>query len=157
MPTSLFTNASIPETIQQATAPVFFLAGIGAFMNVIAGRLARVVDRARLLEPLVLDATAHDRVQLIRELRVLEKRMNLASRAIYLCTASGLTVCLLIIMMFAEQLIRYDFSRYVAAMFVLGVVLLASGMVLFLRETRLAVAALHVRQELIDLGAYPED
>ena len=157
MPASIFTNASIPETIQQATAPVFFLAGIGAFMNVIAGRLARVVDRARLLEPLVPDAKGEDRLRLIQELRVLEQRMNLASRAIYLCTACGLTVCVLIIMMFAEELIRYDFSRYVAAMFVVAVLLLASGMVLFLRETRIAVAALHVRQELIDLGAQPDD
>lgn len=157
MPASLFTNASIPETIQQATAPVFFLAGIGAFMNVIAGRLARVVDRARLLEPMVPDATGADRARLIGELRVLEKRMSLASRAIYLCTACGLTVCFLIIMMFVEELIRYDFSRYVAAMFVIAVLLLASGMVLFLRETRIAVAALHVRQELIELGAYPDD
>jgi hypothetical protein len=156
MPASIFTGASIPETIQQATAPVFFLAGIGAFMNVIAGRLARVVDRARLLEPLVPDAAGEDRLQLIKELRVLEQRMSLASRAIYLCTASGLTVCVLVIMMFAEELIRYDFSRYVAGMFVIAVSLLASGMVLFLRETRIAVAALHVRQELIELGALPD-
>ncbi len=156
MPSSLFTNASIPQTIQQATAPVFFLAGIGAFMNVIAGRLARVVDRARSLEPLVPDTTGDERTRLIDELRVLEKRMSLASRSIYLCTASGLTVCLLIIMMFAAELIRYDFSRYIAAMFVFAVLLLAGGMILFLRETRIAVAALHVRQELIELGAQPE-
>jgi hypothetical protein len=37
------------------------------------------------------------------------------------------------------------------------VLLLASGLVLFLRETRIAVGALHVRQELIELGAYPEE
>ena len=157
MPASIFTGASIPETIQQAVTPVFLLTGIGAFMNVIAGRLARVVDRARLLEPLAEDAAHHDRARLIQELRVLEQRMTLASRAIYLCTACGLTVCVLIIMMFAEELIRYDFSRYVAAMFVFAVLLLASGMVLFLRETRIAVAALHVKQELIELGAQPAD
>jgi hypothetical protein len=136
---------------------VFFLAGIGAFMNVIAGRLARVVDRARLLEPLVPDAAGTSRLELIKELRVLEQRMSLASRAIYLCTASGLTVCVLVIMMFVEELIRYNFSRYVAGMFIFAVLLLASGMVLFLRETRIAVAALHVKQELIELGAQPAD
>ena len=157
MPASLFTDASIPETIQQAIAPVFLLTGIGAFMNVIAGRLARVVDRARLLEPQVGDARGEDRTRLIAELRVLETRMSLASRAIHLCTACGLTVCVLIIMLFAEELIRYDFSRYVAGMFIFAVLLLASGLVLFLRETRIAVGALHVRQELIDLGAYPDD
>jgi hypothetical protein len=157
MPASIFTNAPIPETIQQAIAPVFLLTGIGAFMNVIAGRLARVVDRARLLEPLVEDVEHRDRTRLIAELQTLEKRMTLASRAIYLCTASGLSVCILVMMMFVEELIRVNFSRYVAAVFIFAVMLLASGMVLFLRETRIAVAALHVKQELIDLGAKPTD
>lgn len=153
MPAGIFTNASIPETIQQAIAPVFLLTGVGGFMNVIAGRLARVIDRARRLEPLVPDAKGEDRGRLIEELRILEKRMGLATRAIYFCTACGLTVCLLIIMLFTEELLRYNLSRYVAATFIFAVLLLATGMVLFLRETRIAVASLHVRQELIQLGA----
>ena len=40
-PTSVTTVAQI---IQLAVAPVFLLAGIGAFLNVCASRLARIVD-----------------------------------------------------------------------------------------------------------------
>ena len=50
-PTSVTTVAQI---IQLAVAPVFLLAGIGAFLNVCAGRLSRIVDRARQIEPLLL-------------------------------------------------------------------------------------------------------
>ena len=37
----------LAQIIQLAVAPVFLLAGSGAFLNVCAGRLARIIDRAR--------------------------------------------------------------------------------------------------------------
>ena len=40
----------IAHVIQIAIAPVFLLAGIGAFLNVMTNRLGRVVDRWRSLE-----------------------------------------------------------------------------------------------------------
>ena len=45
----MISGEDIARTIQLAIAPVFLLAGIGAFLNVIAGRLNRVVDRSRFL------------------------------------------------------------------------------------------------------------
>lgn len=156
MPSSLFTNADIPSTIQLATAPVFFLAGIGAFLNVIAGRLARVVDRARTLEALLPDARGGERRRYIDELKTLDRRMTFASQAIYLCTAAGLTVCVLVILMFGEELLRLRLRNIVAAMFVVAVVLLASGMLAFLRETRIAAGSLHVREELLAMGEDPD-
>ena len=42
--------STVADTIQSAIAPVFLLAGIGAILNVMVGRLARIVDRARTLE-----------------------------------------------------------------------------------------------------------
>ena len=145
--------AALSETaraIQLSIAPVFLLAGIGAFMNVIAGRLARVVDRARLLELQHDAATGSDRVRWVAELRMLEARMTLASKSIYLCTASGLAVCALVIMLFVGELIAFDLGRVIAVLFVVAVSLLAGGMVLFLGETRIAVGALHVRGDLLE-------
>src|SRR3546814_12542064 len=43
---------TIAQTIQLSLSPVFMLAGIGAILNVLVARLARVVDRARALEML---------------------------------------------------------------------------------------------------------
>ena len=59
-PTSVTTVAQI---IQLAVAPVFLFAGIGAFLNVCAGRLSRIVDRARNVEPMLLASRGaeHDR------------------------------------------------------------------------------------------------
>ena len=53
MPNFLQVSA-IAQTIQLSLAPVFMLAAIGQILNVLAGRLARVIDRARILEQRVL-------------------------------------------------------------------------------------------------------
>ena len=38
---------TVAQTIALSLAPVFLLAGIGQLLNVLAGRLSRVVDRTR--------------------------------------------------------------------------------------------------------------
>ncbi len=53
-PTAPTSVVTVAQVIQLAVAPVFLLAGIGAFLNVCAGRLSRIVDRARTVEPLLL-------------------------------------------------------------------------------------------------------
>jgi hypothetical protein len=144
-------GSDMARTIQLAIAPVFLLAGIGAFLNVIASRLARVVDRARVLETLHPDAGEVERERFVTELHTLETRMTLASRSIYLGTASGLAVCMLVITLFVGELIDFNLGDAIALLFVVAVALLAGAMVLFLRETRIALGSLHVRQDLLDL------
>ena len=147
----ILAGSDMARTIQLSIAPVFLLAGIGAFLNVIAARLARVVDRSRVLEDLHGDARGVERIRFVEELRTIEKRMNLASRAIYLGTASGLAVCLLVVVLFVGELIDFDLGDAIAVLFVVAIALLAAAMILFLRETRIAVAVLHVREELLEL------
>lgn len=40
----------IAHIIQLSIAPVFLLTGVGTLLNVLSGRLARIIDRARALE-----------------------------------------------------------------------------------------------------------
>lgn len=42
--------SALAEIIQIAVAPLFLLAGIAGFLNVMSGRLGRIVDRGRVLE-----------------------------------------------------------------------------------------------------------
>lgn len=43
----------IAHVIELAVAPVFLLAGIAGFLNIMSGRLGRIVDRSRNLRHLV--------------------------------------------------------------------------------------------------------
>ena len=54
---------TVAEIVRLALAPVFLLSGIGAFVNVLASRLSRIVDRSRDIEPRLLASRGreHDR------------------------------------------------------------------------------------------------
>jgi len=113
---------------------------------VMAGRLARVVERARGLER---DFAAFDddaRALATAELRILDLRMTVVNLALSACTAAALFVCVLVAMLFIADLSEFAFGRPVAWLFVLAMSLLILGLVLFLWEVRLAMRALRVRR-----------
>ena len=142
--------SSIAQTIHLAIAPVFLLAGIGAILNVLAGRLARVVDRSRALEALHAHSKGDEHRRHVVELRIIDRRMRLANGAIALIVASAIVVCLLVAMLFITQLVGLPFRVAVAVAFVLGMALLIAGLILFLIEINLALRSVFVREELLE-------
>lgn len=142
--------SSIAQTIQLAIAPVFLLAGIGAILNVLAGRLARVVDRSRVLEERHAASTGEEHQRTVRELRIIDRRMRLANAAIALMVASAIVVCLLVALLFVTQLAGLAFRVAVAIAFVLSMALLIAGLILFLIEINVALSGLRVREELLE-------
>ncbi|MFD1610702.1 DUF2721 domain-containing protein [Sphingomonas tabacisoli] len=142
--------SSIAQTIQLAIAPVFLLAGIGSILNVLAGRLARVVDRSRVLEELHANSEGEEHQRYVEELRIVDRRMRLTNTAIALIVASAIVVCALVALLFITQLAGLPFRVAVAIAFVLGMSLLVAGLVLFLIEINLALSYVHVREELLE-------
>jgi hypothetical protein len=147
--------SAIAHLIQLSIGPVFLLAGVAAILNVLANRLARVVDRVRRLEEEF--ATASElRQRLARaELERLGLRMKLVNWSITLCTASVLTVCLVVAVLFIGGLADISYGRFIAALFVLTMALVVAGCILFLLEVRLASRTLKIRYELLeaDMGS----
>lgn len=150
LPLPLPAVSNIAQTIQLAIAPVFLLAGIGAFLNVMVGRLTRVVDRARMLEDLHAASTGPEHDRHVWELRLLNRRMSVISSSITLCVTSAIAVCCLVGLLFITQLADLPYRRAVALAFVLAMLLLISGLVLFLYEIRLARRAIRIRSELLE-------
>ncbi|HZF95659.1 MAG TPA: DUF2721 domain-containing protein [Allosphingosinicella sp.] len=139
----------IAHLIQLAIAPVFLLAGIGSLLNVVASRLARVVDRARVLEGEIHSYNEEQRARAAAELCILDRRMQIANYAISACTASALFTCLVVAILFVADLSQFAFGQAIAMLFIATMVLLITGLVLFLYEIRLAMRSLRVRSELI--------
>ena len=123
-------------------APVFVLAGIGTLLNVLTGRLSRVVDRARALEDRYVPPATKANGWMLAELHILDRRMSIVNLAIFLCTASGCTICLLVALMFVSDLGSLHFGRVVAALFIVAMALLAFGLLTFLVEVRVAMKAI---------------
>lgn len=140
----------IAAIVQLAVAPVFLLAGIGAFLNVCAGRLARIVERARAVEPQLLGSRGaeHDRLQ--GEIRILDRRMALVSRAIWLSVLSAVLTCAVVVLLFAGSLLKAEFGTTIALLFIATMIALGLGFAVFLLETRVASRAVRIRTELLE-------
>lgn len=139
---------TVANIIELAIAPVFLLAGIGGILNVLAHRLARVVDRARAVEAEYDGLDEAARIRAVREMAVLDRRMAVVNHAISACTASALFVCLVVAILFIADFADIRFGRPIAVIFVVAMALLIVGLVLFLYEIRLAMRSLRERREL---------
>ena len=140
----------VAQIIQLAVAPVFLLAGVGAFLNVCASRLARIVDRARGLEPRILDSRGDEHDRLLGELRVLDRRMALVSQAIFLSVLSALLICAVVVLLFAASLTGAHFGTAVALLFIASMIAIGAGFAIFLIETRMGSRSVRIRTELLE-------
>ncbi len=131
-------DGEIAHAIQLAIAPVFLLTGIAGLLNVMATRLARVIDRARSFEGRWRGLDTAGRSVVLRELEILEWRRRLCSWSINFSTAAALVVCVVIAVLFMGEYFDKNMRLAAGALFVLAVVLLIFGLAFFLREVYVA-------------------
>jgi hypothetical protein len=125
---------TVAHVIQQALTPVFLLGGIGSILNVLTGRLARAVDRYRVLkEKSNLDSPDYE-----WELSLIPRRVNLIQWAISLSTVSALLICASIVTLFLGAELGLTLSRVVSILFILAITALTASLLCFLREITLA-------------------
>lgn len=135
--------ASLAQVIQLAVAPVFLLAGVGTTLNVLATRIGRIIDRARLTEEQLSGRNEAEVLELRERLQVLAKRAKLINRAIALCVLCGLLVSLVVAALFVSASLRIDLALPIAIAFVIALLSLAAALIYFLREVFIATAALN--------------
>jgi hypothetical protein len=140
----------IAQTIQLALAPVFVLVAIGNIMNILSTRLGRIVDRSRVLQERHSGTEGSEHDALVRELRLVDRRMHLIARAILLLVLAGLSIGLTVVQLFVEDFVGIDLKVFVATTFVIALALMLGGLLLFLRETREAAAALRIPAEFLE-------
>ncbi len=134
--------ASIAQVIQLSVAPVFLLAGVGTILNVLVGRLVRIVDRARVTETQMKDADEVMLKELRERLDVLGRRARLISRSITLSVLCAVLVPIVIVSLFISVMLQVNLAIPIAATFIIGLISLALGLVYFLREVFVATSAL---------------
>lgn len=143
MPVNL---GDVPHAIQLALAPVFLLTGIAGVLNVMAGRLARIIDRGRMLTENPASA-ALGTVESVRvELQSLDLRRHLASTAITACTLSALLVCVVIAALFVEVLLQVELKWLVGSLFTGSTVALIVSLAYFLREVHIATTTVRITE-----------
>ncbi|MDU0352814.1 DUF2721 domain-containing protein [Paraglaciecola aquimarina] len=141
----------LAQVIQIVVAPIFMLTGIAGFLNVMSGRLGRIVDRARIMERRVHTIKNPDFLdQSEKELKNLWRRIILINRSIGLCTACALFVCSVVVLLFLSDFLAFDFSQTIVALFVIALFLLIFALLTFLKEVQLATKTLQMGKEIIE-------
>jgi uncharacterized membrane protein YkgB len=121
----------IGHVIQLAIAPVFLLTGVATKLTVLMNRLARIIDRTRVLKGELRKAPNIDCAE---ELEVLYTRWQLINYALTASTACGLLICVIIACLFLGDTTNLPLDRYIAGMFVLAMVALIASFIFLLRE-----------------------
>jgi hypothetical protein len=127
----------IARAIQLALAPVFLLTGIAGLLNVMTGRLSRIIDRARMLTE-QRTVVFPDHESLARELRGLERRRHFTSIAITSCTIAALLLCTVVATLFIEVMFNAPLNWVIGVLFTLSTSALVVGLAYFLREVHMA-------------------
>lgn len=141
----------IAQTIQLALAPVFVLVAIGNIMNILSSRLGRVVDRSRRLQELHGETQGAEHDAVVREIRIVDVRIKLIGRAIFLLVVSGLAIGLTVALLFVEEFATISLQPVAAGVFLVAIGLLMAALTLVLRETRQATAALRIPRNYLEL------
>lgn len=140
----------IAQIIQLAVAPVFLLAGLGAFLNVCVGRLARIIDRTRTLEPLILNSRGSEHDQYLWEIRILDRRIKVVNMAITTTVTAAMLISAVVILLFVAFLTNINFGTVIALLFIVAMIFTASGFAIFLQETRIGTKAVRVRNAILE-------
>ena len=146
----LESDGMVAQTIQLALAPVFVLVAIGNIMNILSLRLARVIDRGRILQERHPRTAGAERDSLVREMRILDRRIHLIGRAILLLVLSGLTIGFCVALLFLEELFKVNLQQVAAFAFMIAIGLMMWALTMFLREIRSATAALRIPDEYLE-------
>ena len=141
--------SDIAHVVQIAITPAFMLVGIGALLQVMTNRLARVVDRWRTLEAEIANCDGERQRLLKAELTALDKRMANSHRAIALATTGALLDCVVTMLLFAGQFLRFPAAPVISILFAATMAVLIASLISFLMEIRVSSRTLRVTRDML--------
>ncbi len=144
------TVSTIAQTIQIAVAPVFLFAGISGLLMVLTTRLGRIIDRARIVEGRIPYTSKEDQQELLRaEAASLWRRIRLMNWSIRLCVGGALTICLVVVSLFVGDFTHVNVGLVIAAFFVTAMLLIISGLLVFLVEVGISTNRMRQGIEIV--------
>lgn len=139
---------AVTSGIQLALAPVFLLTAVSGMIAAVAGRLGRVIDRARNVENQLESGNIEEAraSRLYDELRELRRRGWLGNICVALLTFCAILIGTTIILLFLGETAELQLFKIVTVCFLLGVVFFQLALLCFLLESMLATRLLSFTQ-----------
>ena len=142
------TLAAVTHGIQLSVAPVFLLTAVSGIISAVAGRLGRIIDRARFLEDRLYSGNLDElRTQRIyAELNQLRFRGWLVNGCLALLTLCAMLIGLTIMLLFLGETSELPTLKIATVSFVSGVGCFLAALLCFLAETLQATRLLKFAQ-----------
>lgn len=138
--------AGLSRAIQLSVAPVFLFTGVTGLLSLFTSRLARIIDRTRVIQEAQATSLAKpegDRSEAERlgqVLAVQRRRTLLINRAILAVTITALLVAAVVAVLFISAVAALDVTAIVVPLFVAAMGSMIVGLLLFLLEVQLAIS-----------------
>jgi len=120
---------------------------MGALMITLTNRMARIVDRTRVVAEAVPAALPEDRRHLESQLDIMWSRALLIRRAVTTNGLSMLVSCLLVVAIFASAMFGWKLQVLMLGLFGSSIFFLIASLVDFLRDIFVSLHALHLQVE----------
>ncbi|MEA5413943.1 MULTISPECIES: DUF2721 domain-containing protein [unclassified Synechococcus] len=138
--------AGLSKAIQLSVAPVFLFTGVTGLLSLFSSRLARIIDRTRVIQEALAQSRAkeepdpEDGDRLEQVLAVQRRRTFLINRAILAVTVTALLVAAVVAVLFISAVAALDVTAIVVPLFVAAMGAMIVGLLLFLVEVQLAIS-----------------
>jgi hypothetical protein len=142
------TSGTVLHAIQLAVAPVFMLAAVSAMIGTVAMRLARIIDRARVLEERLEAGAATNESAYNWELERLRLRGRICNWSVGFLAVCAMLIGATVMALFVGETALPYTERLVPWTFLGAVGLFVLALIFFLIETLLATHALRFGRNL---------
>ncbi len=138
----LLSLESLIPTLQLAIGPVILISGVGLLLSCMNHRIARVIDRARLVANECEVAENEELEVCYSKLEILSQRARILRASIALAACSVLLVAVLVSLLFCGALLRLEIAGVIVVLFVGCMCSLIGSLVFFIRDVNLSLKAL---------------
>ncbi|MCX6127972.1 MAG: DUF2721 domain-containing protein [Proteobacteria bacterium] len=137
-------SSELAKLMSASIAPVFLITGIAAILSTMSLRYGRVIDRIRSLlrDGPKLYRKELGNEHLTRELKSLYKRARLMRLAVILGVVSIFSISITVFVLFFSMSYAVNVYYVPQAFFILALVLLMIGLLLFIQDFALSLACI---------------
>lgn len=150
------TVTELIPVLQVAIGPVILISGVGLLLLTMTNRLARVIDRSRLLYRELRDNPSFDRPSALTQMKTLTERARMIQSAIILASVSVLLAAVLVIVLFLTAVLGWEDAWLIGVLFISCMLVLIGSLVMFIRDLNRSLDALQVEMRQIESAPPPQ-
>jgi hypothetical protein len=141
---------NLVPVLQTAVGPAILVSGTGLLLLTMTNRLGRAIDRARVMGPLLAEATPAKRAVMEAQIAIIWRRAGQIRTAIAFATGSALLAAVLVVALFVTAIAGMEATAVIATLFIACMVSLVVSLSIFLYDVNRSLTAL--RLELTSHG-----